>query len=102
MDLDRFRCRCGCGVARVDPGALEALKALEARVGRLSITSAYRCRSHNAKVGGSPRSLHMAGRAFDVACPSWRQDALVTMARQAGFTEIIKYPRRGFVHLGYK
>lgn len=46
----------------VNPGLLELAK----RFG-LTVTSGYRSPERNAQVGGSPTSLHMQGRAVDVA-----------------------------------
>ena len=36
--------------------------------GALTITSGYRCASHNEEVGGVPGSAHTTGQAVDIAC----------------------------------
>ena len=68
-----FACKGGqcCGhSAPVHPGLIEALQDFRDRVGRpLSITSGFRCRRHNADVGGDKNSFHTLGMAADVTCP---------------------------------
>lgn len=34
----------------------------------LRITSGYRCKEHNDKIGGAPNSKHVLGEAVDIAC----------------------------------
>lgn len=50
----------------------------------LRIISGYRCRAHNAAVGGSTRSQHLSGRAADV--PGWY--APLAVWKEAGATGI--------------
>ena len=63
-----FRCRCGrCGFDTVDAELLTVLEAVREHFGAaVRITSACRCADHNARVGGSPRSQHVRGRAADI------------------------------------
>tara|TARA_R110000796_G_scaffold230856_2_gene348614 strand:+ start:106 stop:435 length:330 start_codon:yes stop_codon:yes gene_type:complete len=42
------------------------LQVLRDVVGRLDLTNAYRCKEHNADVGGSVNSQHLLGKAADV------------------------------------
>ena len=65
----------------------------------LTITSGYRCARHNAEVGGVPNSRHMRGLAADVAVPRAKQEKFRELARAAGFSKILPYPARNFVHL---
>jgi uncharacterized protein YcbK (DUF882 family) len=44
----------------------ENLQTLRDEVGRLDLTNAYRCKAHNADVGGSTNSQHLVGKAADV------------------------------------
>lgn len=91
-------CR-GSGALLVDEGALDRLQEVRQRVGKpLRINSAYRSPAHNKAVGGSPTSLHLQGRAFDVALSTAvSRERLVAMAKAAGFTGIGQYD--AFVHL---
>lgn len=62
-----FACKCGCGYDDVDLGLVTTLQALRYAVARpVVIISGCRCSEHNARVGGSPRSQHMTGRAADI------------------------------------
>nr|WP_321499942.1 D-Ala-D-Ala carboxypeptidase family metallohydrolase [uncultured Dethiosulfovibrio sp.] len=60
-------CRCGCGACEMKPELLLLAEKIRVILGEIPIyvTSAYRCKKHNAKVGGSPTSRHMEGQAMD-------------------------------------
>jgi uncharacterized protein YcbK (DUF882 family) len=73
FNRSEFGCKgkecCGHS-APVHPDLIEALQTLRNRIGRpLSITSGFRCRRHNATIGGEELSFHTLGMAADVACP---------------------------------
>lgn len=60
-------CRCGCGFDSIDAQTLEILEAVRRHFGRpVIVTSAARCRQHNADVGGASQSQHLLGRAADI------------------------------------
>ena len=62
-----FACACGCGFDTIDAATLEILEAVRRHFGRpVIVTSAARCREHNASVGGAPQSQHLYGRAADI------------------------------------
>lgn len=62
-----FACKCGCGYDTVDVQLLEACEAVRQHFGApVTITSGCRCGAHNARVGGSPKSQHLLGRAADI------------------------------------
>lgn len=42
------------------------LQILRDLVGRLDLTNAYRCKYHNADVGGATNSQHLKGKAADI------------------------------------
>ena len=53
------------------------------------ITSGYRSKSHNKKVGGVPQSSHRLGKACDIACTSSRHRfKIVNALIEAGFNRI--------------
>ena len=62
------------------------------------INSGHRCTKHNADVGGSSQSQHLAV-AFDCVCPREEQQAFAKMALEVGFHVARPYPDNGFVHL---
>ena len=64
---NEFACRCGCGFDTVDAELLQVLlKAREDLNAPVDITSGCRCSHHNARVNGSPKSMHLLGRAGDI------------------------------------
>ena len=44
----------------------ENLQVIRDVVGKLNLTNAYRCKEHNADVGGATNSQHLKGKAADV------------------------------------
>lgn len=76
-----FDCSCSnCSETLIDLDHVEKLQKLREDLGTsINITSAYRCESHNAAVGGSSRSQHKLGTATDIQVsgmnPSEVQDA---------------------------
>lgn len=53
------------------------------------LNSAFRCSAHNAEVGGSETSSHLAGLAVDIKCSDSRTRWIVIDAlKQAGFNRI--------------
>lgn len=78
----------GDGSIRVNADALDKLQRLRELVGKpLFLTSAYRDRLHNARVGGAPRSRHRLGTAFDISLSNHQgeKDKLIELAKQVGF-----------------
>lgn len=65
------------------------------------ITSFYRNRKHNTKVGGVANSYHMLGAAVDVTCSD-----IPALLRQlsdfSGLVKYIHYPDKNFVHIQLK
>jgi len=101
---EEIACR-GSGELLVDEAALDKLQALRAAWGRpLTVNSGYRSAAHNRKVGGSPKSQHLEGKAFDLALTATtraardaEREALIRLAKAAGFTGIGRYD--GFAHV---
>lgn len=66
------------------------------------INSAYRTKYHNTAVGGSPRSQHLLGRAFDIDLSRFRDpqgvgNDIEDLATRFGFTGFGRYP--SFIHI---
>ena len=76
---------------------LERLRSSWNRV--ILITSGYRCPAHNAEVGGAINSWHKRGLACDVAVRAGEQEYFRSLALSEGFTKVICYPERNFVHI---
>ena len=70
FSLEEFECKCGCEMPEfVKKNIIELaenLQVLRDDVGRLDLTNAYRCKYHNADVGGSINSQHLKGKAADI------------------------------------
>lgn len=70
FSLEEFECKCGCEMPKfVKPNILELaenLQVLRDEIGRIDLTNAYRCKEHNADVGGSTNSQHLLGKAADI------------------------------------
>jgi uncharacterized protein YcbK (DUF882 family) len=65
---DEFRCRCGCGVCKMDLDFVNGLQWLRTRlVWPFIINSAYRCPDYNDRIGNTGRTgPHTTGMAVDV------------------------------------
>jgi zinc D-Ala-D-Ala carboxypeptidase len=56
-----------CGLCLMQDKFMENLQALRKEWGRsITVTSGYRCKTHNQAVGGKPSSQHLAGNAADL------------------------------------
>jgi uncharacterized protein YcbK (DUF882 family) len=71
FSLSEFECRCGCKMPDdvktnilVLASQLQYLRDFIERP--ITVTNAYRCKSHNKKVGGVPNSQHILGNAADI------------------------------------
>lgn len=99
FSLREFQCPC-CHAVMLHPKLAVSLQKLRDAWGKpLIVTSGYRCARRNAEVGGVARSRHMRGLAADVAVPRAEQEKFHELAREAGFSKILLYPARNFVHL---
>jgi uncharacterized protein YcbK (DUF882 family) len=79
---------------------LKLEKLREATGFKLIITSGYRSEEKNKEVGGAKHSLHLEGKAVDIATSNISPNGLYQLIKNAflvGFTGIIIYP--GHVHL---
>lgn len=60
---------CG-GAVYIAPMLIVALEEIRERFGTgLTILSGYRCKQHNAEIGGSRESMHVLGCAADIQVP---------------------------------
>ncbi|EAZ2866630.1 DUF882 domain-containing protein [Salmonella enterica] len=62
-----FACKCGCGQDTVDAELLAILEDVREHFGKpVIINSANRCPTHNKRVGGASKSVHLTGKAADI------------------------------------
>lgn len=98
-----FQCKCGCGFDDVSADLVKGLQQLRDLCGRpVIINSACRCPEHNRRVGGAPKSQHVAGRAADIVIRGLTPPEMADLAEQVDAFQrgaILVYPSRGFIHL---
>ena len=64
---DELACPC-CGQQAMDPVFMDRLMSMRQMLGfPFPVTSGYRCKLHNAEVGGTELSAHLTGHAVDIA-----------------------------------
>ncbi|MDC0531967.1 D-Ala-D-Ala carboxypeptidase family metallohydrolase [Candidatus Pelagibacter ubique] len=67
FNLDEFRCKCGCGHVSIHSDLLDLLQTARNNIGRIGITSAFRCNEHNDKVSSTGLSgPHTTSKAVDI------------------------------------
>ena len=70
FSMDEFECKCGCVmpefVKKNVQELAENLQVIRDVYGKIDLTNAYRCKEHNADVGGSVNSQHLKGKAADI------------------------------------
>jgi len=65
--LREFACKDGSDEVKVHPNLVVMLQMIRDHFGApVSISSAYRTESHNAKIGGAKNSAHKKGMAADI------------------------------------
>jgi len=80
--IHEFKCKCGC---EMPSDVLENIKELadNLQVVRdmlgepIKINSAYRCESHNKRIGGTKFSQHIKGKAADIVVSNIRPEKVV-------------------------
>lgn len=84
-----LECKC-CGVCIIDDEFLSMLnKAREYANIAFVVNSAYRCKKHNEKIGGSPTSSHLKSCAVDLkAETSSKKFIILNALLKAGFSRI--------------
>lgn len=97
---EELTCKCGCGANNCVPELYALLDRIRERVGvTVVVTSGFRCRRHNAKVGGAKSSYHLLGRAADITC-QLGVDALYQAAIRDGEIGGVGYdPHRNMLHV---
>ena len=83
FDLEEFECKCGCTMPDFVKKNVEKLadnlQILRDVVGRLDLTNGYRCKEHNADVGGATNSQHLKGKAADIKSKQFSPSEIATI-----------------------
>ncbi|ENR6404717.1 DUF882 domain-containing protein [Salmonella enterica] len=95
-----FSCRCGCGQDTVDAELLAIIEDVREHFGKpVIINSANRCPTHNKRVGGASKSVHLTGKAADIVVKGVAPDIVhaYLTAKYSGKYGIGKY--KTFTHV---
>ncbi len=78
-----------------NPELFQKLDALREIVGAVTITSGYRTKDYNRKVGGSYNSYHLKGLAADIRFDfaDWSKESLIKLIHGLGFGNLGIYMR---------
>ncbi|WP_053955088.1 YcbK family protein [Inediibacterium massiliense] len=96
--LSEFVCKEGKNEVIYDYRLIRLLQEMRDKIGRpMIINSGYRSPSYNKKVGGSPRSQHVLGKAVDIRVNGFSPEEIAKIATKMGFTGIGVYKK--FTHL---
>lgn len=83
----------GTRAVMIDFDAMDRLQDARTRAGRpFIINSGYRSEEYNRRIGGARNSMHVQGRAFDIALYSrtgrmlFTKQELLSVLKAAGFT----------------
>lgn len=83
-------CQCGCGSNNMSSVLMSKLnKAREIAGVPFTVTSGFRCETHNKNVGGVENSSHVFGYAVDIkASSSMEREKVLNGLIKAGFDRI--------------
>lgn len=97
--LREFRCKDGSDKILLEEDFVQTkLQAIRNHFGEpVTINSAYRTTTYNAKVKGAKASYHLQGRAFDIVVKGHTPQEVAQYAQTLGIQGIIQY--NGFVHV---
>ena len=80
----------------------EVLEPLRRRVGRVIVTSGYRCQELNKAVGGVWNSQHLKGEAADIFVP----DTAHILERHSAVQQLLLEPmgiqQKRWIHVGFR
>ena len=83
FSMDEFECKCGCVmpefVKKNVQELAENLQVIRDVYGKIDLTNSYRCKDHNADVGGSVNSQHLKGKAADIKSKAFSPSEIATI-----------------------
>lgn len=97
FNIDEFKCPC-CGANLISEELIERLDQARELAGvPFTVSSGYRCKEHNAAVGGSSTSSHLLGLAVDIVVDGGsNRFKVVDALLKVGFTRV--GVAKSFVH----
>lgn len=104
FSIEELKCPCGCNQLGMNAYYMQKIVKVREDLGvPMNITSGYRCKTYNQRIGGVPNSAHTKGRALDISIVGMEEADQVRLLELA-----IKYDVRGvgvndkkshFIHL---
>ena len=97
--VKEFRCKDGSDKILIDVDFVRSkLQDIRSHFGvPVTINSAYRTKTYNAKVGGATSSYHLKGQAFDIVVKGHTPQEVARYAQSIGVKGVIQY--NTFVHV---
>ena len=98
--VKEFACADGSDIVKIDTDNLDRLQQIRDHFRKpIRITSGYRTKAHNAKIGGSKNSQHTFGRAADIVVDGVDALKVALYADSIGCRGVIYYPIKKFTHI---
>lgn len=92
-----------CSVTNIDPKLVEYLQQIRKHFGKpVTVTSAYRCETHNKNEGGATKSYHVRGQAADIVVSGTPSREVAKYAESIGILGIGLYETQSdgyFTHI---
>lgn len=99
--LKEFECPC-CRRVMIHRNLIAVLESIRHEYSRaILVTSGYRCRLHNLRVGGSVKSKHLYGEAEDIVPKKTTDfDKLTKICLKYSYTiRVILYTKEKHIHI---
>ena len=95
-----FACSDGSDTVKIDLDNVKNLQKIRDHFGTsVRITSGYRTKTYNAKIGGAKNSLHTFGQAADIVISGVDALKVALYADSIGCHGVIYYPVKKFTHI---
>lgn len=95
-----FACHDGSDTILIDSDLVTLLQKIRDKFGKsITINSAYRTKTYNAKIGGASNSQHTKGKAADIVIHGVTINEIAQAAEELGARGIGRYDNKGFVHV---
>lgn len=100
FQVKEFACHDGDDFILIDYTLVLKLQKLRDKIGApIIITSGYRTKSYNKKIGGASNSYHCEGKAADIYCKYYNVKDLARWAQPLWINGIGRYDKQGFIHV---
>ena len=103
--VSEFACHC-CGENKIEQRVIDTCQMIRDEMGiPIHINSGYRCKQHNANVGGVKNSYHTQGLAADLSCGRkaielfLKIHELYVNGKLPELKYVILYLKKNFVHI---